>query len=188
MEFVFVEIYGLHTIHDRLGLWEDLRGLVGTSQGPWLCMGDYNAILQNEDKPQGSQVQDMEVKDFNEFFRDTGMCELKTIWGTYTWTSSHTCSRIDRALVNADWMIQKPIMEGAILGSGVSYHSPLKIVLNDMSPKRYKTFRFFNCTAEHKSFLPLVMQVWLGEDKKSMREVWRKLKKVTRAIKVLNNT
>lgn len=40
MAFVFVEIYGLHTIHDRLGLWEDLKGLVTTAQGPVLCM-DY---------------------------------------------------------------------------------------------------------------------------------------------------
>ncbi|KAH0664989.1 hypothetical protein KY285_026195 [Solanum tuberosum] len=100
--FVFVAIYGLHTIHDRLGLWEDIRGLVATTQGPVLSMGDYNAILRAEDRPQGSQVQDIEVKDFNEFLSDTGMHELKIVGGTYTWSNGHTCSRIDRALVNAD--------------------------------------------------------------------------------------
>ncbi|KAH0724791.1 hypothetical protein KY284_000656 [Solanum tuberosum] len=125
-------------------------------------MGDYNAILRAEDRPQGSQVQDIEVKDFNEFLNDTGMHELKTVGGTYTWSNGHTCSRIDRALVNADWMLQMPTMEVTILRSGVSDHSPLKMVLDE--------------------------QAWQGENKRSMKKVWRKLKRVIRVIKVLNNT
>ncbi|KAK4716870.1 hypothetical protein R3W88_015208 [Solanum pinnatisectum] len=123
MEFMFVAIYGLHTIKDRLILWEDLRRLVTIAQGPLLCMGDYNA-----------------VKYFNDFLINTGMQELKIVEDTYTWTNRHTCSRIDGALVNVEWIIQMPIMEVNIL------------------------------------------RPW------NMKEVWKKLRRVNRAIKELNNT
>ncbi|KAH0685681.1 hypothetical protein KY290_017199 [Solanum tuberosum] len=188
MEFMFVAVYGLHTIKDRLVLWEDLRRLVAIAHGPLLCMGDYNAVLQAEDRPQGSHIQDIEVKDFNDFIIDTGMQQLKTVGGIYTWKNGHTCSRIDRDLVNAEWMIQMPIMEVNILRPGVSDHSPLKIALDKRNHKNYRAFRFFNCIADHTSFLPLVKQAWQGEAKGSMKEVWKKLRRVIRAIKELNNT
>jgi len=46
MEFMFVAVYGQQTIHDRLALWEDPRGLAANAQGPILCVGDYHAIMQ----------------------------------------------------------------------------------------------------------------------------------------------
>ncbi|XP_049394649.1 uncharacterized protein LOC125858928 [Solanum stenotomum] len=148
-------------------------------------MGDYNAVLQAEDRPQGSQVQDIEVKDFNGFIIDTGIQQLKTVGGTCTWTNGH---RINKDLVNAERMTQMPIMEVNILRPGVSDHSPLKIALDKRNHKNYRAFRFFNCVVDHTSFLPLVKQAWQGEAKGSMKEVWKKLRKVIRAIKELNNT
>jgi len=47
-------------------------------------MGDYNSILKAEDRPQGSPVEDIEVKNFNEFILDAGMNELTTVGGFYT--------------------------------------------------------------------------------------------------------
>lgn len=34
LKFLFVAVYGLHTIHDRLKLWDDLMCLVANIQGP----------------------------------------------------------------------------------------------------------------------------------------------------------
>ncbi|XP_015166936.1 uncharacterized protein [Solanum tuberosum] len=102
-------------------MWEDLRRLIATAQGPLLCMGDYNAVLQAEDRLQGTKVQDIEVKDFNDFIIDTGLQEMKTV-------------------------------------------------------------------GDHTRFLPIVKQAWQGETNRSMKVVRKKLKRVIRAIKELNNT
>ncbi|KAH0649268.1 hypothetical protein KY285_034516 [Solanum tuberosum] len=110
--------------------------------------------------------------------KDTGLQEMKTVGGTYNWTNGHTCSRIDRALVNAEWMIQMPIMEVNILRPGVSNHSPLKIALEKRSQKKYRAFRFFNYIADHTRFLPIVKQAWQGETNGSMKDVWKKLRRV----------
>lgn len=92
---MFVAVYGLHTIYDRVKLWEDLRGLITTVQEPILCMGDYNAVLQAENRVKGSPVQDIEIKDFNEFMIDAKMHKLKTV-GAFTLGLKNTCSRINR--------------------------------------------------------------------------------------------
>ncbi|WMV38642.1 hypothetical protein MTR67_032027 [Solanum verrucosum] len=81
---MFVEVYELHKVHDRLKLWEDPRDLVGNTQGTMLCMRDYNAILTAEDRPQGSPVQDIKVKNFSDFLLDAGMNELTIVDGSYT--------------------------------------------------------------------------------------------------------
>ncbi|KAH0665342.1 hypothetical protein KY285_026548 [Solanum tuberosum] len=131
-----VGIYGLHTIKDRLILWEDLRRLVDIAQGPLLCIGDYNAALQSKDRPQGDE-------------------------------NSWRHIRLD------EW------------GSD---HSPLKIALEKRSQKKYRAFRFFNCIADHTRFLPIVKQACQGETNGSMKDVRKKLIRVIRAIKELNNT
>lgn len=67
-----------------------------------LCMGDYNAILQIENRVKGSQVQDNEIKDFSDFMATTGMHELKIVGVSYTLTNGHVCSKIDKAIVNVN--------------------------------------------------------------------------------------
>lgn len=53
---MFVVVYGLYTFHDRLKLWEDLRGLDANAQGLMLYQRDYSAILKADDRPQGRTV------------------------------------------------------------------------------------------------------------------------------------
>lgn len=47
-------------------------------------MGDYNAIRAVEDKINGSTVHENEIRDFNNFLIDTGMCEMRTVGREYT--------------------------------------------------------------------------------------------------------
>ncbi|KAG5613919.1 hypothetical protein H5410_013743 [Solanum commersonii] len=67
MKFQLVVAYGLHTIHTRLKLWEDLRGISTRTQKPMICIGDFNAILSSEDRQLGNPFQKGEIRDFNEF-------------------------------------------------------------------------------------------------------------------------
>lgn len=93
-------MYGLHTIADRKHLWQDLIGIESNIQSLWLIMGDFNAILQLDDRMGESAIHDIAVKDFEEFSGSIGLTVMKTMGRFYTWTNSHIHSRIDRALVN----------------------------------------------------------------------------------------
>ncbi|XP_070005284.1 uncharacterized protein [Nicotiana sylvestris] len=114
------------------------------------------------------------------------MCEMRTVGKDYTWTNSHVFSRIDRTIVNAEWVINMPQVDVVIMDPLFSDHSPLCVKLGE-EPKASKPFRFFSCLVEHKDFLPIVTEAWnKSSQPRNMAGVWRKLKDVRRELKGLN--
>ncbi|XP_019261589.1 PREDICTED: uncharacterized protein LOC109239475 [Nicotiana attenuata] len=185
--FGFSAIYGLHTIKDRLNLWKKLRQIHSMQQGPWLAMGDYNAVLHAQDRQHGSEIQDVKTKDFKEYMNDTGMNELQYVGRNYTWTNNHTYSRIDRALVNASWMMTMPNLKVQVLEPLVSDHSPLKLMITQVQGKKNRPFRFFDCIADHPQFTQQVELAWKERGTRGkMQAVWDNLKKTKEVIKEIN--
>lgn len=72
---------------------------------------------------------------------------------------------------------------------GCSDRSPLSITFEDNEDKVPKPFKFLNHLVEHKDFLSIVSVAWQGSNEEStMKDVWKRLKKVKQAMKKLNNT
>ncbi|XP_070054082.1 uncharacterized protein [Nicotiana tomentosiformis] len=188
LEFSFTAICGLHTIEDRSGLWADLQ-LIGTYQRlPWICMGDFNAITFVEDKRSGNPVQEAEIRDFNNFLIDAGMTELRLVGRSFTWTNNHVYSRIDRAVLNSEWMSKMPVFDVVVMDPYFSDHSPLCLEFAD-GPRTVKSFKFFNHLAEHSEFLSVIKKAWkLQGDGSTMNRVWMKLKQVKCELKKLNSS
>ncbi|KAK4366713.1 hypothetical protein RND71_014593 [Anisodus tanguticus] len=126
--------------------------------------GDYNAVLNTDDRILGSPVQDSETKDFKEFLADTDMEEVKACGREYTWTNNHTYSRIDKAISDGDWLMMMPSTHVAILEPRFSDHSPLKVVLSAQASKPGRPFRFLYCLADHDMFLRLIASVTISPD------------------------
>ncbi|XP_070039252.1 uncharacterized protein [Nicotiana tomentosiformis] len=127
-------------------------------------MGDYNAIRSGEDRPIGNLVQELEVRDFNSFIDDNALVEMRTNGRNFTWTNGHTYNTIDRALVNAEWMLKMLYLEVWVMDPGCSEHSPLNVSFEDNEEKFPKPFKFLNHLAEHKDFLALVSGAWQGSN------------------------
>lgn len=94
MQITITAVYGLHTINDRRGLWNELGNMVHTVQGPWIALGDFNSIIDTDDKIGGAPIQDVETREFRKFLLDSGLVELKSVGRRYTWTNSHMLSKI----------------------------------------------------------------------------------------------
>ncbi|KAK4733578.1 hypothetical protein R3W88_007839 [Solanum pinnatisectum] len=178
MVFCLVAIYGLHIIHDRLQLWEELGKMVSSTQESLICMGDFNAVLMGEDRVHGNPVQEMEIKDFNDFMVNAGMTELKVVGRGYTWSNGCICSKIDRAVVNVEWMLNMRQREISIMQPGTFDHSPLSLELDSNERVNHRAFKFFNCIANHHEFLHRVKEAWRSGQTMDLKEVWHKLKKV----------
>lgn len=69
-------------------------------------MGDFNAVLSQEDRLIRRHVQGGEIKDFRECLIDCNLAEVPSVGRQYTWTNGHVYSRINRAIANAEWMVQ----------------------------------------------------------------------------------
>ncbi|XP_070013814.1 uncharacterized protein [Nicotiana sylvestris] len=180
-------VYGLHSIEDRRSMWSELTRLNSIQQGPWLIMGDYNATRSAEDRPIDNPVQELEVRNFNDFIEDTGLTEMKTSGRNFTWTNGHTYSKIDRALINVDWMLVMPQLEVWIMDPHCSDHLPLSIALEENEDFSSKPFKFLNHLAEHDDFIKIVNEAWeRPQEQHNLRCIWQKLKRVKQAMKSLN--
>ncbi|XP_070001878.1 uncharacterized protein [Nicotiana sylvestris] len=116
-----------------------------------------------------------------------GLAELKSNGRRYTWTNGSTYSKIDRAIINTDWLLSMPQNEVWVMDPHCSDHSPLSIGLDVNEEKNAKPFKFLNHVAEHDNFLKIVDEAWRQSyGRQKMWNVWKKMKKVKQAMKELN--
>ncbi|XP_021737700.1 uncharacterized protein LOC110704212 [Chenopodium quinoa] len=179
-------VYGLHSIHDRLSLWEGLRS-ISIQHSPWLCVGDYNSVLHASDRLHGADVTDYETRDFQNLVDDLDLPELKSKGSFYSWsnkahTGPRTLSRLDRAFGNQAWLASHGHVETVYLPPSLSDHSPILLDICSGPIGKGRPFRFLNFSADHPDFLDTVSQAW-----GSGRSVWQKLNSVKSSIKSLTS-
>ncbi|PHT55880.1 hypothetical protein CQW23_04366 [Capsicum baccatum] len=153
-------VYGLHTVDSRKLLWGKLKQIESSQQGPWLAMGDYNAIHKVEHRLIGSNVQEAEIKDFKSFLIENNMSVLRTMGREFCWTNGHTYTIIDWALENVSWMLDMPTSEVILLDPGYSDHCPLSLNFAKEDTSKAKPFKFMNHLAQHENFQEIVMRAW----------------------------
>ncbi|XP_021775316.1 uncharacterized protein LOC110739160, partial [Chenopodium quinoa] len=103
------------------------------------------------DRVHGNVVTDYEVRDFKDFIDQMNFSEIK---------SPRTQTRIDRGLVNSEWLFQFPNVEAVYLPPSLSDHAPL---------------------------LYEWMKIWSeGFQGNAMNRIWRKCKNLKVKLKELN--
>ncbi|XP_019242684.1 PREDICTED: uncharacterized protein LOC109222831, partial [Nicotiana attenuata] len=83
----------------------------------------------------------------------------------YTWSNGRgPCAivwrRLDRGMVNDNWLTSFPATTISHLASTGSDHSPLLMEMHVRPEGAKKYFKLLNCWTESASFLPLVQTVW----------------------------
>nr|XP_009783789.1 PREDICTED: uncharacterized protein LOC104232310 [Nicotiana sylvestris]XP_016467865.1 PREDICTED: uncharacterized protein LOC107790453 [Nicotiana tabacum] len=133
-------------------------------------MGDFNTVLHPKDRQFGAPVQEVEIRDFRDFLFDTGMTEVQYMGRNYTWTNNHVYSKIDRAIVNGEWMTTMPTLQVQVMEPYFSDHSPLSIQFGRRRGNRGKPFIFLNYLADDERgqarAKTLNTQHYMGVDKK----------------------
>ncbi|GFZ03718.1 hypothetical protein Acr_16g0003420 [Actinidia rufa] len=73
---------------------------------PWMLLGDFNNVLNNDEKANGLLVTSYETRDFRNCCYDTGISGLRSSGVFLTWSINSVWSKLDRAMVNKSQ--QKP--------------------------------------------------------------------------------
>ncbi|XP_070015735.1 uncharacterized protein [Nicotiana sylvestris] len=183
----FTAVYGLHTVEDKKVLWQELEGIQNGIDGAWIAMGDYNAVLGVDDRKSDNPVQEVEIRDFRDFMLNNDMNELKYIGRKFTWTNSHVWSKIDRAIINAEWMTIMKQLEVVVMEPFISDHTPLCLYYEEKSKDSPKPYRFYNYVVEHPELQKVVEKAWNTSNKwQGMERVWQKLKVVKQELKKMH--
>ncbi|KAF9623853.1 hypothetical protein IFM89_005438 [Coptis chinensis] len=108
-------IYGDPVAHKRIAVWNYLRDLRNVLSGPWLILGDFNAITSLSEKEGGNPTPSRYIDDFVFLMEDLEMADLGYHGPAFTWLNNRLVvanikERIYRVVANAEWLNLFPLV------------------------------------------------------------------------------
>ncbi|OMO50989.1 reverse transcriptase [Corchorus capsularis] len=180
-------VHGPTDFEERQFIWNMIVDRGKTVEGPWMCAGDFNDILYHHEKEGGNLKAERKIKGFRSMIERSSLIDLNYHGQKFTWINRRDNmlikERIDRALVNLDWMETYPksqVFNLPIIGSD---HSPLLIDTNVVDGKATKLFKFEVMWTESPECKMVIKDGWSAEFNGSRSfQLVQKLKKCKRLL------
>ena len=84
-EWRLTSFYGELETTRRTKAWDQLRYLNSQSNTPWLCVGDFNEIIRQDEKVGGGIRPHNQMQLFREVIDECGFMDLGYVGPTFTW-------------------------------------------------------------------------------------------------------
>ncbi|KAL6586072.1 hypothetical protein OROMI_002716 [Orobanche minor] len=107
--FFLTVVYGRNTKIQRRDLWDDLLS-VSQIQVPWMVGGDFNIILQPEEKKGGACPIQSDMEEFSDCLLNCNLSDVGFAGTPFTWYRDGVWQRLDRILVSPEWYSSFPSM------------------------------------------------------------------------------
>lgn len=144
-----------------------MRDIKRSINGPWALMGDFNCVLNKEDRI-GRPVTMAEIREFRECIAECGLQELRSSRAFFTWNNKQegeekVYSRIDRVVVNSDWITALPVSEVHYMNEGLYDHCPAIVNWDNGKGNQRRQFKYFNMWKMADDFKERVKHSWEAE-------------------------
>lgn len=158
-------VYGHPNLAKREEVWTKLRNLKNLAHKHWVCIGDFNQILSQEDKFSFSHRKIEGAEAFNQTLFELGLCELKATRQNFTWMNGHgdetfVMERLDRAFATVDWINSNLLYAFRNLPIIRSDHGPIILDSEFQHPFRKRPFRFEKMWSAHEGCKALIQNSW----------------------------
>ena len=147
-EWRFNGFYGEPKTNQRMEVWNKLKGLNNRPSIPWLCACDFNEISKHDEKLGGVLRGHTQMQNFRDVIDECDFIDLRFEGPKFTWSKhfidGHSIwERLDRGLVNSEFLLKYPASKVSYLKCMSSDHVPIFINLSGLEdPSRKKMFRF----------------------------------------------
>jgi hypothetical protein len=104
----FTGFYGHPDVAKRHEAWALLRYLATLSPHPWVCIGDFNEIVENTKKWGGGGRSNSQMNAFRQALEDCDLTDLgyrgpKFTWCNFREEENFIKERLDRGVANSVW-------------------------------------------------------------------------------------
>ncbi|KAF4403689.1 hypothetical protein G4B88_002542, partial [Cannabis sativa] len=156
-----VFVYAPPSRGDRKEFWEHLALEVAAFQTPWILLGDLNCISGQFDKYGGRSVCPQETRLLTEFMEITRGC----VSNFFTWSNKRSNldlikERLDRAIVDPNWILMYPKAGVKALTIKDSDHAPLVLDFLLEQDRYNKPFRFLDAWIRDPECFEVVKDAW----------------------------
>ena len=184
--------YGWPDHTQKFKSWVLLAHLATFVDGPWLCIGDFNAILHTTEKQSGRPPSYIQMDEFRIALERCNLADLGFLGYPFTWNNkrpghANTRQRPDQAVANAEWRLKFPATTVTHLFSHASDHLP--IILQAMTNRRKtvrskKGFKFEEVRLMWDDCEEVVHEAWntyggaasaIDDVKEKIQEMWGRL-------------
>ncbi|KAL9675962.1 hypothetical protein QQ045_004171 [Rhodiola kirilowii] len=158
-------VYASNIAANRASMWKELEVMIRSNFGSWVCMGDFNCVLNPDEKRNGVIVNEADIADLKDFVSNCGFSDIPASGHFFSWSNnnSHPSQRIwcklDRAMVNDNWINAHPNASAVFLPPGISDHCPVMVSWGE-EIRRKTSFRYCNFWEDLDGYQLKVSQCW----------------------------
>ncbi|KAF5815287.1 putative RNA-directed DNA polymerase [Helianthus annuus] len=159
-------VYGFTKIAGRRSLWKSLVDFSRSVRDvPWVLLGDFNAILNPDEKSNGCKRVNYGMEEFKCCINEMNVVDISMSGLFYTWNqkpgkSGGILEKLDRVMGNQKFVDVFPAAFAKFLPFYTSDHAPALLVLDSGCKAKHKPFKFWNYLAGKDEFMPTVIKGW----------------------------
>ena len=167
--FVTTLVYGLHTASDRRPLWDSIISIANGCNSPWIVLGDFNEVMDTHEISGDNHCRLTGMDDLTECFNKACLDDLRFTGILFTWSNRRigrqdfTERKLDRALINSDWLDSYPNSNAFFKAPGISDHSPIIVDMGGLNRKKGVPFKFYNHWVSMDNFDNVVNNSWTDD-------------------------
>ncbi|XP_019244344.1 PREDICTED: uncharacterized protein LOC109224213 [Nicotiana attenuata] len=158
-------VYAKCTSAERKNLWYSLEKDNLSIDGPWCIGGDFNVIIDPDEKLGGNPHRVHRSLDLSNCMNNYAVTDLGYTGPKFTWCnnwrlSKRVCKRLDRIFVNDSWIQKFQHSTVKHLVRTGSDHRPLFMKCFNTNHTHIIYFRFLDFWVSQKDFMDIVKEVW----------------------------
>ncbi|XP_074300092.1 uncharacterized protein LOC141631303 [Silene latifolia] len=163
--FWMTVVYGLNKAAERIPLWDSLRNYHSMIQGPWIVAGDFNSVMEVNERIGRAPISHAEIKPMLQTIQDCQLSDLSAKGAFFTWNNKHehqskVYSRLDRVFINDDWMDSFSDSYVHFLLEGMFDHCPGLIYLEAERKKKGSSFKYYNMWSLAPNYHEIIKIGW----------------------------
>jgi exonuclease III len=162
--------YGHPVAAKRHESWALLKHLMQLQPSPWVCIGDFNEILTQEEKTGAVLRKERQMDQFRATLETCNLRDLGFIGARYTWNNGRhdehfVSERLDRALANSQWKAIYRVANVYVLAGRASDHKPICLQFGQEEEDKQDYHRSFKFEAKwqlDEEFTDVMQDAWSG--------------------------
>ncbi|GJT55366.1 RNA-directed DNA polymerase, eukaryota, reverse transcriptase zinc-binding domain protein [Tanacetum coccineum] len=186
-------VYVANSGVERRDLWRELnRPKVITIGHPWVICGDFNVNLNANEHSTGSAHISNDMVDFSDCVNQIEVDDLCCFGLHFTWTKnlhkvrkgdiSGTLKKLDRVIVNEDFINKYPLAQAIFKPYLISDHTPVLLIMPNCLKRKKTSFKFANYITDKEEFLKIIEEKWNVDINENVKKLKNDLKDIQTAI------
>ncbi|KAK1304558.1 hypothetical protein QJS10_CPB11g00529 [Acorus calamus] len=164
-QYFITVVYASNSSSNRLTLWQNLEHIATTiGLKKWIVGGDFNEVRYSHEKLGGRPLYPRRIAKFNNCLSHCNLQDLRATGTDFSWSnrqSGKILCKLDRVLVNHEWMLSHPDSFYQTLPPGLSDHSMLKVSVSPPpTSSGPRPFKYFQAWELHPHFEQLISTSW----------------------------